>query len=138
MFPDSTINTKTIESKDLSIIVANLFLYEDPFTLEKKLVQQYKIPIEISKQVKFLVEISNFDINLVYDYYKERISSSTEKETISKWGEILKDDNIVKFANYTPKVNVENLIKSGFKKGNLGREIRRIESENFISSQYTP
>ena len=85
-----------------------------------------------------LVEISNFDINLVYDYYKERISSITEKETISEWGEILKDDNIVKFANYTPKVNVENLIKSGFNKGNLGREIRRIESENFISSQYKP
>jgi len=134
MFPNSIINTDFTQSKDLIVILGKLFIDEDPFTLERKLVQQYKIPIEISKKVKFLVEISNFDTNLVYDYYKERIASETTREVILEFGRISKDDYIIKFADYLPKVNIENLIKSGFKKGNLGREIRRIETEYFISS----
>jgi tRNA nucleotidyltransferase/poly(A) polymerase len=134
MFPNSIINTDFTQSKNLIVILGKLFIDEDPFTLERKLVQQYKIPIEVSKKVKLLVQISKFDTNLVYDYYKEKIASDTTKETILEFGNILKDDNVINFANYTPIVNVENLIKSGFKKGDLGREIRRIETENFISS----
>jgi tRNA nucleotidyltransferase/poly(A) polymerase len=131
MFPNSIINTDFTQSENLIVILGKLFIDEDTFTLERKLVQQYKIPIEVSKKVKFLVELSKFDTDLVYDYYKERIASQTTKETILEFGNILKDDNVIKFANYTPIVNVENLIKSGFKKGDLGREIRRIETENF-------
>ncbi len=134
MFPNSIINTDFTQSENLIVILGKLFIDEDPFTLETKLVQQYKIPIEVSKRVKFLVELSNFDTNLVYDYYKEKNASDTTKETILEFGNILKDDNVIKFANYTPIVNVGDLIKSGFKKGDLGREIRRIETENFISS----
>jgi hypothetical protein len=134
MFPNSIINTDFTQSKNLIVILGKLFIDEDPFTLETKLVQQYKIPIEVSKRVKFLVELSNFDTNLVYDYYKEKNASHTTKETILEFGNVLKDDNVIKFANYTPIVNVGDLIKSGFKKGDLGREIRRIETENFILS----
>jgi len=132
IFPNSIINTDLTQSKNFIVILANLFIGEDPLKLEKKLTQQYKIPIEVSKKVKFLVYISNFDINLVYDYYKEKISSNITNDSIYEFGEILKNSNILKFVNYIPKVNIEKLIKSGLKKGDLGREIRRIEKENFI------
>jgi hypothetical protein len=32
-----------------------------------------------------------------------------------------------------PVTNVQDLIRKGFKKGDLGREIRRIEVDNFLS-----
>ncbi len=137
MFPESIINTNQIKSDNLTIILSNLFINEDPFTLEKKLVQNYKIPIELSKKITLLVDISNFDVNLVYDYFKSKIQSKTTNETILEWGEILDNENIIKFSDYSPVVNIDDLIKKGFKKGDLGKEIRRIETNNFISSQYT-
>ena len=137
MFPESIINTNQIKSNDLTIILSNLFIDEDPFTLERKLVQNYKIPIELSKKITLLVDISNFDVNLVYDYFKSKIQSKTTNETILEWGKVLNNNNIIKFSDYSPIVNIDELIRKGFKKDDLGREIRRIETNNFISYQYT-
>ena len=137
MFPNSNINTNLIQSKNLIIILANLFSKEDTFTLEKKLVQDYKIETEIAKQIVFLIKLKDFDVNLVYDYFKEKLQSKTTDETILEFGQIFNNMNIIKFSDYLPIVNIDDLIKKGFKKGDLGREIRRIEAKNFISSQYT-
>ena len=137
MFPESIINTNQIKSDNLTIILSNLFINEDPSTLERKLVQNYKIPIELSKKITLLVDISNFDVNLVYDYFKSKIQSKTTNETILEWGKVLNNNNIIKFSDYSPIVNIDELIRKGFKKDDLGREIRRIETNNFISYQYT-
>ena len=137
MFPNSNINTNLIQSKNLIIILANLFSKEDTFTLEKKLVQDYKIETEIAKQIVFLIKLKDFDVNLVYDYFKEKLQSKTTDETILEFGQIFNNMNIIKFSDYLPIVNIDDLIKKGFKKGDLGKEIRRIETNNFISSQYT-
>ena len=138
MFPNSNINTNLIQSKNLIIILANLFSKEDTFTLEKKLVQDYKIETEIAKQIVFLIKLKDFDVNLVYDYFKEKLQSKTTDETILEFGQIFNNMNIIKFSDYLPIVNIDDLIKKGFKKGDLGKEIRRIETNNFISSQYKP
>ena len=137
MFPESIINTNQIKSDNLTIILSNLFINEDPFTLERKLVQNYKIPIELSKKITLLVDISNFDVNLVYDYFKSKIQSKTTNQTILEWGKVLNNNNIIKFSDYSPIVNIDELIRKGFQKGDLGKEIRKIETNNFISSQYT-
>ena len=138
MFPESIINTNQIKSNDLTIILSNLLIDEDPSTLERKLVQNYKIPIELSKKITLLVDISNFDVNLVYDYFKSKIQSKTTNETILELGKVLNNNNIIKFSDYSPVVNIDELIRKGFQKGDLGKEIRRIETNNFISSQYKP
>jgi len=133
LFPNSKINTKLINSDNFVLILSNLFLFENPFDLENKMVQVYKIEIEIAKKVVFLLKISKFDLNLVYDYYKEKLQSKIDNSTILEWGNILKSENIVKFSNWMPVTNVQDLIRKGFKKGDLGREIRRIEVDNFLS-----
>jgi len=133
LFPNSKINTKLINSDNFVLILSNLFLFENPFDLENKMVQVYKIEIEIAKKVVFLLKISKFDLNLVYDYYKEKLQSKIDNSTILEWGNILKSKNIVKFSNWMPVTNVQDLIRKGFKKGDLGREIRRIEVDNFLS-----
>jgi tRNA nucleotidyltransferase (CCA-adding enzyme) len=133
LFPNSKINTKLINSDNFVLILSNLFLFENPFDLENKMVQVYKIEIEIAKKVVFLLKISKFDSNLVYDYYKEKLQSKIDNSTILEWGNILKSENIVKFSNWMPVTNVQDLIRKGFKKGDLGREIRRIEVDNFLS-----
>jgi tRNA nucleotidyltransferase/poly(A) polymerase len=138
MFPNSNINTNLIQSKNLIIILSNLFSKEDTFTLEKKLVQDYKIETEIAKQIVFLIKLKDFDVNLVYDYFKEKLQSKTTNETILEFGQILNNKNIIKFSDYSPIVNIDELISKGFKKADLGKEIRRIETNNFISSQYKP
>ena len=137
IFPNSNINKNLIQSKNLIIILTNLFSKEDTFTLEKKLIQDYKIETEIAKQIVFLIKLKDFDINLVYDYFKEKLQSKTKDETILEFGQIFNNENIIKFSDYLPIVNIDDLIKKGFKKGDLGREIRRIETNNFISSQLT-
>jgi tRNA nucleotidyltransferase/poly(A) polymerase len=137
IFPNSNINKNLIQSKNLVIILTNLFSKEDTFTLEKKLIQDYKIETEIAKQIVFLIKLKDFDINLVYDYFKEKLQSKTKDETILEFGQIFNNKNIIKFSDYLPIVNIDDLIKKGFKKGDLGREIRRIETNNFISSQLT-
>ena len=48
VFPGVNINTNLIKSKDLVVVIANLFKNESPVGLADKLAQEYKIELELS------------------------------------------------------------------------------------------
>jgi len=133
IFIDSNINSDLIDSKDFTIIVANLFKNENINQLENRLVQDYKIESDLAKKVVFLISFFNFTSELVFDFYKKKQQSGIDDATILEWLDVngVSDEWMVKFVNYKPTVSSEELMKKGFKGADLGREIKRLEIEKF-------
>ena len=64
VFPNSNVNTNLISSKDFIVVLANLFQGEDTSKLERKMVQDWKIEIDVARPVIFLIDF------LKYSYLK--------------------------------------------------------------------
>jgi tRNA nucleotidyltransferase/poly(A) polymerase len=135
VFPGSEINTELVKSKDLVVVIANLFKNESLSGLERKLVQEYKIEHETATKVVFLVSLLNFKTEDVFDIYKKRQQCAISDETILEWLKVegINDDTLIKFVEYRPSVSSQELMEQGFKGRELGLEIKRLEIEKFKS-----
>jgi tRNA nucleotidyltransferase/poly(A) polymerase len=133
VFPGANINTNLVKSKDLVVVIANLFKNESLSGLERKLVQEYKIEHETATKVVFLVSLLNFKTEDVFDIYKKRQQCAISDETILEWLKVqgINDDSLIKFVEYRPSVSSQELMEKGFKGKALGEEIKRIEIEKF-------
>ena len=133
VFPGSEINTNLVKSKDLVVVIANLFKNESLSGLERKLVQEYKIEHETATKVVFLVSLLSFKVEDVFDIYKKRQQCAISDETILEWLKVqgINDDSLIKFVEYKPSVSSQELMEQGFKGRELGLEIKRLEIEKF-------
>ena len=139
IFPVSKINTDLVESKDFVVVMSNLFRKEElgalriGYNLENRLVQDYKIEGDLAKKIVFLISFLNFTPEDVFDFYKKKQQSGIKDSTILEWLEVnnIDDKWMIKFIDYKPSVSAEELMKMGFKGSDLGREIKRLEIENF-------
>lgn len=140
VFPGANINTNLVDSKDLTIVLANLFRNEPVKGLEDKLIQEYKIPDSpesgrLASKVVFLISLLNFNPDDVMKFYKERQRFPIEDSTILEWIDVngIEDEYLIKFVNYKPTVSAKDLMDKGFKGAELGKEIKRLEIEKFKS-----
>lgn len=141
IFPGAKINTDLVESKDFVVVIANLFKKEKlgalriGSNLENKLVQDYKMESDLAKKVVFLISFLNFRPEDVFDFYKKKQQSGIDDSTILEWLDVnnINDEWMIKFVNYKPTVSSKDLMDKGFKGPELGREIKRLEIENFKS-----
>lgn len=135
VFPGAIINTDLVDSKDFVVIIANLFKNESIVGLERKLVQEYKIEMEIANKVVFLISLNNFKDENVFDFYRKKLQCAISDSTISEWIEVQNIDNnsLTKFVDYKPSVSSKELMDKGFTGAKLGQEIKRLEAEKFIS-----
>ena len=139
VFTGSNINTVLVDSKDFVVVMANLFKKEElgamriGYNLENRLVQEYKIESDLAKKIVFLISFLNFTPEDVFDFYKKKQQSGIKDSTILEWLEVnnIDDKWMIKFIDYKPSVSSEELMKMGFKGSDLGREIKRLEIENF-------
>jgi tRNA nucleotidyltransferase/poly(A) polymerase len=132
VFPGANINTNLVESKDFVIVIANLFKNESTTGLESRLVQEYKIEIELATKVVFLLTLLSFKIEDVFDIYKKRQQCSITDDTILEWIKLMDlSDEVIKFVNYKPNVSAEELMSQGFKGRDLGIKIKELEVEKF-------
>ena len=133
VFPGSEINTNLVKSKDLVVVIANLFKNESLSGLERKLVQEYKIEHETATKVVFLVSLLSFKVEDVFDIYKKRQQCAISDETILEWLKVqgINDDSLIKFVEYKPSISSQELMEQGFKGRELGLEIKRLEIEKF-------
>ena len=132
VFPGSNINTNLVNSKDFVVVIANLFKNESTTGLENKMVQEYKIEIELATKVVFLLTLLSFKIEDVFDIYKKRQQCSITDDTILEWIKLMDlSDEVIKFVSYKPSVSAEELMSQGFKGKELGIEIKRLEVEKF-------
>ena len=133
VFPGSEINTNLVKSKDLVVVIANLFKNESLSGLERKLVQEYKIEHETATKVTFLISLLSFKVEDVFDIYKKKIQCSISDETILEWLKVqsINDDTLIKFVEYRPSVSAQELMSQGFKGKDLGLKIKELEVEKF-------
>ena len=132
-FPGSIVNKKMIDSNYIVSHLANIFKNENLETLENKMVQSWKIPIDVSRKVKFLISLINFNSDSVMDFYKAKIRCRISNDEILDWIKVanLNDKYLTKFIDFVPKVSAKELMDLGFKAKALGDEINRLESEEF-------
>jgi len=133
VFPGVEINTDLVDSKDFTIVIANLFKNEEKTQLENKLVQDFKIESDLAKKVVFLISFLGFKPDDVFDMYKKKQQSGIEDSTILEWLDVsgISDEWMIKFVEYKPSVSSKELMDKGFKGAELGREIKRLEIEKF-------
>ena len=134
VFPGSNINTNLVNSKDFVVVIANLFKNESTAGLENKLVQEYKIEIELATKVVFLLTLLSFKIEDVFDIYKKKQQCAITDATILEWIKLMNlSDMVIRFVDYKPSVSAGELMSQGFKGKELGIEIKRLEVEKFKS-----
>jgi tRNA nucleotidyltransferase/poly(A) polymerase len=133
VFPGADINTNLVKSKDLVVVIANLFKNESTLSLADRLAQEYKIELELATKVAFLVSLLNFKVEDVFDIYKKRQQCAITDATILEWlkVETIDTNELVKFVEYRPSVSAQELMSQGFKGKDLGIEIKRLEVEKF-------
>lgn len=133
IFLGSKINEKHLKTNTIEIIVANLFRNENINSLENKLVQSYKIPLDLTRKSIFLINFLNFKPEDVFDIYKKKIQCGIDDQIISGWLIInnISDKWHHKFLRYKPSVSSTDLMSMGFKGAELGKEIKRLEIEKF-------
>jgi len=133
VFPGANINTDLVDSKDLIVVIANLFKNESTLGLADKLAQEYKIELETATKVTFLISLLSFKVEDVFDIYKKRQQCAITDATILEWLKLqgIDTDTLVKFVEYKPSVSAQELMSQGFKGKYLGDEIKRLEIEKF-------
>jgi len=133
VFPGANINTNLVKSKDLVVVIANLFKNESPVGLSDKLAQEYKIELELATKVAFLISLLNFKVEDVFDIYKKRQQCAITDTTILEWlkVETIDTNELIKFVEYKPSVSAQELMSQGFKGRDLGIKIKEIEVEKF-------
>ena len=132
VFPGAKINTNLVNSKDFVVVIANLFKNESTTGLENKMVQEYKIEVELATKVVFLLTLLSFKIEDVFDIYKKKQQCAITDVTILEWIKLMDlSDEVIKFVDYKPSVSSEELMSQGFKGKELGIEIKRLEVEKF-------
>jgi tRNA nucleotidyltransferase/poly(A) polymerase len=135
VFPGANINTNLVKSKDLVVVIANLFKNESTLGLADKLAQEYKIELELATKVAFLISLLNFKVEDVFDIYKKRQQCAITDATILEWLKVqtIDTNELIKFVEYRPSVSAQELMSQGFKGKDLGIEIKRLEVEKFKS-----
>ena len=131
VFPGANINTNLVKSKDLVVVIANLFKNESTLGLADRLAQEYKIELELATKVAFLISLLNFKVEDVFDIYKKRQQCAITDVTILEWlkVETIDTNELIKFVEYRPSVSAQELMSQGFKGKELGDEIKRLEAE---------
>ena len=133
VFPGSTINPDIVTCSSLEVYVANLFKNCPVVGLQRKLVQDYVIPDDISRVVAFLVWFQAFTPDQILDFYDKKRSYQISSEMVEEWIKVagLSDPKYSAFLKFSRTVDSKALMDKGFVKNALGQEIKRLEIENF-------
>jgi tRNA nucleotidyltransferase/poly(A) polymerase len=133
VFPGIEVCEDFVDTKDFVVEIASLFRNESTEGLEKKMVQDFRIEIEIAKKVLFLIDLSNMTVEEAYDMSKRRQQCAISDDTILEWLKVTNSQSSItlKFIEYRPIVSSQELMAKGFKGKELGIEIKRLETEKF-------
>ena len=133
LFPDLKINNDIRDSRYLEIYLANLLKENDFDKLSKRLVLEFKLEVEMVRKITALIELLNLNLENVTEIYKKCRVANITNEVISEWFKIndISSKLFLSFLKYKPSVSAEELMKKGFSGQELGKEIKRLESENF-------
>jgi len=135
ILPGVKINRNIIKSSFLENYLANLLIDNDTTMLMSKMVQDFKMEVDMTRKVVFLISLLDLKPINVTELYKKKVVSQVSDDVIKDWYSMnnISDKMFFKFLDYKPSVSSEELMKKGFKGKELGEEIKRLEIENFKS-----
>lgn len=127
------INNDIKKSNYLEVYMANILINNDPSKLLNKMVQEFKIELDFSRKVVFLISLLSINLNNVIDLYKKKQSYNISNDIIMDWYKVnnISDNIYFKFLKFKPSVSAEELMSKGISGPELGKEIKRLEIENF-------
>lgn len=133
MLPGVKINTQIDKTKYLELYFANLLKLEETSKLMNMMVQNFKMDIEFSRKVIFLIDLLDLKPENVMELYKKKVVSRVTDEMINEWLDLneIDDPMFDKFLDYAPSVPAEELMAKGFKGAELGRKIKELEVQKF-------
>lgn len=136
IFPGLKINTEIKDTKYIETYFANLFKFVDSSKLLFKLKNEYKLTEKIDpRQIVFLLDLLSLSYDNALELYKKKVVSNITVDMILEWYRInnISSSMFVKFLDYKPSVNTEELMQQGFLGKELGDMIKKLERESFIS-----
>lgn len=133
IFPGVKINTQVDKTKYLELYFANLLKLEETSKLMDIMVQNFKMDIDFSRKVIFLIDLLDLKPENVMELYKKKVVSRVTDDMINEWLDLNEVDDLMfdKFLDYAPSVSSEELMAKGFRGKSLGDEIKRLEIEKF-------
>lgn len=133
LLPELVINSNIKDSNYLECYLANLFKNNDVRVLQRRLVQEFKIELEVTRKIIALINLLNLTPSNVTDIYKQVRIALITKEVILDWYKVndIDDKMFLAFVDYKPSVSAEELMKQGFSGPELGNEIKRRETIAF-------
>lgn len=133
VLPGVKINKNIVKSKYLENYLSNLLVDNDINGLINKLVQEFKIEVDMARKIAFLISLLSLNENNVIDLYKKKIVSGVTDDVILDWYKMnnLSGNIFIAFLKYKPSVSAEKLMDQGFIGPKLGAEIKRLEIEKF-------
>jgi len=134
MFPGLDINIDNINTFNSSIIFALLFRDNEIERLRSKL-RKYKFPNPIADTACFLLRLRDHikDLDKIPTLYKEKNRYHVDNETIEEFADLydFNDNYLQAFLIFKPKIDATEIMELGFKKEEIGREVKRKEIEEF-------
>ena len=133
ILPGVNINEDIKDSKFLEVYLSNILINNNPDKLLNKLVQKFKIEVDMARKIVFLISLINLDINNVIDLYKKKQIARVSDDVILDWYKVnnISDKIHMAFLKYKPSVDSKKLMDKGFQGAQLGAEIKRLEIEKF-------
>lgn len=118
---------------DNIVVMLSLLLFDNDYkNISNILTQISKIEIEISSKVQFLLSLSDFSPEFVLDFYRKKISTHIENNTIFEFNKLkLKSKIVFNFLKFKPSVDAQYLMSIGIKGKGLGDKIKELETINF-------
>lgn len=152
MFPSLVFTPYFKRTKNLTVDMTLLLCNNNPTKLGETLTREFKIPLEVSKKVEFLINLkSNFKAEDVFAFYKskERFDVTDKEILLFMEHSHCGTPELRRFVNYRPSVKAQVVIQElgiavdtngkpkSAKDGKLlGDTIRKMESELFQLNKY--
>jgi tRNA nucleotidyltransferase/poly(A) polymerase len=136
IFPNLAITKPFINEKDITILIAYLLKNNPEKTLETALKQELKYSRDLTRDIVFLVSLTNFDVQKIVQYKKTQSIVDLKPSQIQRFGQHI-GVNFTRFLKFKLSVkNPEELKLKGedIKKWILQKEIENYNSINEIAA----
>ena len=132
------VTTKSISPTSyLTVALAQTLRNNRPTIEFKKTLVDAKIPNDYVEIISFLIKILRDGVtqDTVYEIYREMSSKNIRKDIIAEWIRVMgiSDDMVIGLLKYQPTTTGHEVMKDGFKGGQIGEEIKRREGIKYIN-----
>jgi len=129
ILPNVKYSTSFINNNNYKLQLATLLL--DVPNVGKYL-KKLKYTDKESFDVDFLIKLNKFNPENIYLLKRLHDNTDLSDSEIIEWGKLVNKD-LSKFVKFKLSVNGQDVMDRGFKKQDIGKEVKRLETEKFLS-----